>query len=182
MEITTLFADIRGFTHFSESLSPEDLVKVLNRYLAVSAEAVLKEEGTIDKFMGDALMAWFNAPIAQPDHTLRAVRAALGMRDAIRALHLEMPPEFRLHFGAGIHLGDAVLGLIGTEKRLDYTAIGDSVNTAKRIQENAGPGQIIISQAAYERVADQIVVRAVDSIQAKGKRDPIPAYEVLEIC
>ena len=182
MEITTLFADIRGFTHFSESLSPEDLVKVLNRYLAVSAEAVLKEEGTIDKFLGDALMAWFNAPIAQPDHTLRAVRAALGMRDSIQALHRELPPELHLHFGAGIHLGDAILGLIGTEKRLDYTAIGDSVNTAKRIQENAGPGQILISHTAYERVADRIQVRKVEPIQAKGKRDPIPVYEVLEVC
>ncbi len=181
MEITTLFADIRGFTHFSESLSPEDLVKVLNRYLAVSAEAVLKEEGTIDKFLGDALMAWFNAPIAQPDHTLRAVRAALGMRDAIQALHRELPPEFHLHFGAGIHLGDAVLGLIGTEKRLDYTAIGDSVNTAKRIQENAGPGQILISQPAYERVADCIQARAVEPILAKGKREPVAVYEVLGV-
>jgi adenylate cyclase len=181
-EITTLFADIRGFTHFSESLSPEDLVKVLNRYLAVSAEAVLKEEGTIDKFLGDALMAWFNAPIPQPDHTLRAVRAALGMRDAIEGLHKVMPAEHHLYFGAGIHLGDAVLGLIGTEKRLDYTAIGDSVNTAKRIQENAGPGQILISQQAYERIANCILVRAVDPIQAKGKREPVPVYEVLEIC
>ena len=181
MEITTLFADIRGFTHFSESLSPEDLVKVLNRYLAVSAEAVLKEEGTIDKFLGDALMAWFNAPIAQPDHTLRAVRAALGICDAIHALHREMPPEFHLHFGAGIHLGDAVLGLIGTEKRLDYTAIGDSVNTAKRIQENAGPGQILISQPAYERVRDCVQVRAVEPILAKGKREPVQVYEVLGI-
>ncbi len=178
-EITTLFADIRGFTHFSESLSPEDLVKVLNRYLAVSAEAVLKEEGTIDKFLGDALMAWFNAPIPQVDHTLRAVRAALGLRDSIHALHNELPPEFHLHFGAGIHLGDAVLGLIGTEKRLDYTAIGDSVNTAKRIQENAGPGQILISQPAYERVSDCVQVRTVDPIVAKGKREPVAVYEVL---
>jgi PAS domain S-box-containing protein len=180
-EITTLFADIRGFTHFSEEISPEELVKVLNCYLAVSAEAVLKEEGTIDKFLGDALMAWFNAPILQPDHTLRAVRAALGIRDAVRALHREMPAEQHLEFGAGIHLGDAVLGLIGTEKRLDYTAIGDSVNTAKRIQENAGPGQILISQAAYERVTANIQVRPVEAIVAKGKREPIQVYEVLGV-
>lgn len=178
-EITTLFADIRGFTHFSESLSPEDLVKVLNCYLAVSADAVLNETGTIDKFLGDAIMAWFNAPIPQPDHTLRAVRAALGIRAAVNGLHGELPEPFHLQFGAGIHVGDAVLGLIGTDKRLDYTAIGDSVNTAKRIQENAGPGQIIISQAAYQRVADQIVVRPVEPIMAKGKREPITAYEVL---
>jgi adenylate cyclase len=181
-EITTLFADIRGFTHFSESLSPEDLVKVLNRYLAVSAEAVLKEEGTIDKFLGDALMAWFNAPIPQTDHTLRAVRAALGIRDAVNALHHELPPEYHLQFGAGIHMGDAVLGLIGTEKRLDYTAIGDSVNTAKRIQENAGPGQILISQSAYERVKGHVEVRQMDPIQAKGKSQVVHVYEVLGVC
>ncbi len=179
MEITTLFADIRGFTHFSETLPPEELVKVLNRYLAVSAEAVLGEEGTIDKFLGDAIMALFNAPIPQPDHTMRAVRAALAMRDAIYALHREMPPEFHLHFGAGIHRGDAVLGLIGTEKRLDYTAIGDSVNTAKRIQENAGPGQIFISLPAYEQVAKYILAQPVEPILAKGKREPVQVYEVL---
>ena len=82
-------------------------------------------------------MAWFNAPIPQEDHTRRAVKAALGMREAIEGLHRKLPPEFQLGFGAGIHFGPAVLGLIGTEKRIDYTAIGDSVNTAKRIQENA---------------------------------------------
>lgn len=179
MEITTLFADIRGFTHFSETLPPEELVKVLNRYLAVSAEAVLGEEGTIDKFLGDAIMALFNAPIPQPDHTMRAVRAALAMRDAIYALHRELPSEFHLHFGAGIHRGDAVLGLIGTEKRLDYTAIGDSVNTAKRIQENAGPGQIFISLPAYEQVAKYILAQPVEPILAKGKREPVQVYEVL---
>ncbi len=179
MEITTLFADIRGFTHFSEELLPEELVKILNRYLAVSAEAVLAEAGTIDKFLGDALMAWFNAPIPQPDHTLRAVRAALGMQTAIHALHRELLPEFHLQFGVGIHLGDAVLGLIGTEKRLDYTAIGDSVNTAKRIQENAGPGQILISATAYERVAGCVQARQVEPILAKGKREPVKVYEIL---
>jgi adenylate cyclase len=179
MEITTLFADIRGFTHFSENLDPVDLVNVLNRYLAVSADAVLGEVGTIDKFLGDAIMAWFNAPIPQPDHALRAVRSALGMRDAIQQLHKELPPEFHLQFGAGIHTGDAVLGLIGTERRLDYTAIGDSVNTAKRIQENAGPGQILISRPALAYVEDCVLVRPVEPIHAKGKRDPIPVFEVL---
>jgi adenylate cyclase len=179
MEITTLFADIRGFTNFSETLPPEDLVKILNRYLAVSADAVLRETGTIDKFLGDAIMAWFNAPITQPDHILRAVRAALGMRDAIHQLHREMPPEFHLQFGAGIHTGDAVLGLIGTERRWDYTAIGDSVNTAKRIQENAGPGQILISQASLQSVEDCVLTRPIDPIHAKGKREPVVVFEVL---
>jgi class 3 adenylate cyclase len=178
-EITVLFADIRGFTQFSEQVNPEDLVSVLNRYLAAAAEAVLIQEGTIDKFLGDAVMAWFNAPIPQPDHTLRAVRAALGLRAAVQRLLHELPPEFHLSFGAGIHFGEAVLGLIGTEKRIEYTAIGDSVNTTKRIQENAAGNQILISETAYAFVADKVEARQVDAIQAKGKREPIKVYEVI---
>lgn len=178
-DITVLFADIRGFTSFSEMLSPEQLVSVLNRYLAAGAEAVLDEEGTIDKFLGDAVMAWFNAPIPQPDHTLRAVRAALKLRDRIAELHAALPLEAHLAFGVGIHYGDAVLGLIGTEKRLEYTAIGDSVNTTKRLQENARKNQIVISQAAYERVKDQIHVQQMEPMTVKGKREAIPVYEVL---
>jgi PAS domain S-box-containing protein len=178
-DITVLFADIRGFTSYSESQSPEDLVSVLNQYLAAGAEVVLDEEGTIDKFLGDAVMAWFNAPIPQADHTLRAVRAALKLRDRIAELHTQLPPEAHLGFGVGIHYGDAVLGLIGTEKRLDYTAIGDSVNTAKRLQENAALNQIVISAAAYERVSDYVEVRAMEPIMVKGKREAIPSYEVL---
>lgn len=178
-DITVLFADIRGFTSFSEAISPEQLVSVLNRYLAAGAEAVLDEEGTIDKFLGDAVMAWFNAPIPQPDHTLRAVRAALKLRDRIAELHAALPLEAHLAFGVGIHYGDAVLGLIGTEKRLEYTAIGDSVNTTKRLQENAGKNQIVISQAAYKQVQDQIIVQQMDPMTVKGKREAIPVYEVL---
>ncbi len=178
-QITTLFADIRGFTSYSESLSPEELVAVLNRYLAAAADAVLEQAGTIDKFMGDAVMAWFNAPIPQPDHTLRAVKAALGIRDAIHALHLELPSDAHLNFGVGIHFGDAVLGLIGTEKRVDYTAIGDSVNTAKRIQENSDANQILISYTAYNNIKHKIAVRSSEPIHAKGKSRPVAVFEVI---
>jgi class 3 adenylate cyclase len=124
-------------------------------------------------------MAWFNAPIPQPDHTLRAVRAALGIRAAVQRLTYELPPEFQLQFGVGIHYGDAVLGLVGTEKRMEYTAIGDSVNTAKRIQENSAAGQIVISKEAYALCEEMIAVRPIDPIIAKGKRDPIIVYEVI---
>ena len=178
-QITTLFADIRGFTRFSEELDPVQLVTVLNHYLAAAAEAVLAQEGTIDKFLGDAIMAWFNAPIPQPDHTLRAVRAALGLRAAVTRLIYELPPQFHLFFGAGIHYGEAVLGLVGTERRIEYTAIGDSINTAKRIQENAQANQILISETAYRFVADQVEVRNVEPILAKGKRDPVAVFEVI---
>ncbi len=178
-DITILFADIRGFTSFSEKQSPEKLVSVLNRYLAAAAEAVLDEEGTVDKFLGDAVMAWYNAPVPQSDHTLRAVRTALAIRSAIEKLYLELPPEAQLGFGVGIHYGEAVLGLIGTEKKLEYTAIGDSVNTAKRIQENSRKNQVLISEAAYLRVKKHIYVDKLDALQVKGKSHPIKVYEVL---
>lgn len=177
--ITVLFADIRGFTTYSESLAPEKLVSILNLYLAAMAEAVLAQEGTIDKFMGDAIMAWFNAPVPQPDHTLRAVKTALAIRDSVESLYKELPADSHLSFGVGIHYGDAVLGLIGTEKRLEYTAISDSVNTAKRIQENSARNQILISKDAYERVQNEVEVKPHTDMSVKGKTQPIKVYEVV---
>jgi class 3 adenylate cyclase len=179
--ITILFADIRGFTAYSEQNSPEELVAVLNRYLAAAAEAVLANEGTVDKFLGDAVMAWYNAPLPQPDHTLRAVRSAVAIREAVTALHRELPEVAHLDFGVGIHYGEAVLGWIGTEKRLEYTAISDSVNTAKRIQENCARNQILISREAYERVKDEIDAKPYAPLSVKGKTQPLDVYEVLEV-
>ncbi len=179
IDITALFADIRGFTTFSESQEPEQLVKILNRYLAAMADAVLAQEGTIDKFMGDAIMAWFNAPIPQPDHTLRAVKTALIIRESIENLYKELPADSHLYFGVGIHCGDAVLGLIGTEKRLEYTAISDSVNTAKRIQENSARNQILISRIAYERVKNDVIAKPHAEMNLKGKTQPLAVYEIL---
>ena len=179
VDLTVLFADIRGFTSYSEKTSPEQLVSVLNRYLAAMAEAVLSQEGTIDKFLGDAVMAWFNAPIPQPDHTLRAVKAALFLRETVESLYQELPEDLHLAFGVGIHYGDAVLGLIGTDRRLEYTAISDSVNTAKRIQENSANNQILISKEAYERVKDRVEAKQHASMAVKGKSQPVEVYEVL---
>jgi PAS domain S-box-containing protein len=179
MKITTLFADIRGFTNYSESHDPEHLVRILNRYLAIAAEEILAQEGTIDKFMGDAVMAWFNAPISQPDHIIRSIKTALNIQQAVDSLHKDLPSHYHMHFGIGIHFGDAVLGLIGSERQVEYTAIGDSVNTAKRIQENALGGQILVSEAVFKKVHLVIRARKAESITAKGKRDPVEVYEVL---
>src|SRR6202142_34009 len=179
VDITCLFADIRGFTSYSEKQTPEELVAVLNRYLAAAADAVLAHEGTVDKFLGDAIMAWYNAPLPQPDHTLRAVKTALAIRDSIVKLHDELPREAHLDFGIGIHYGEAVLGWIGTEKRLEYTAIGDSINTTKRIQENSAKNQILLSREAYERVKKQVDARPFTPLIVKGKTQPLDVFEVL---
>jgi PAS domain S-box-containing protein len=177
--ITALFADIHGFTSISEQLTPEKLVGLLNRYLGAMADAVLMEEGTIDKFLGDAIMAWFNAPLLQADHALRAVRTGLQIRDSIVQLHKELPEELQLSFGIGIHTGDAVLGLIGSQERIEYTAIGDDVNTAKRIQEHSGINQILISAQIYAAVQADVEVRPLQRIQVKGKQKPLEVYEVI---
>ena len=179
VDITCLFADIRGFTSYSEKQTPEELVAVLNCYLAAAADAVLAHEGTVDKFLGDAVMAWYNAPLPQPDHTLRAVKTALAIREAIEKLHQELPKKDHLDFGVGIHYGEALLGWIGTEKQLEYTAIGDSVNTTKRIQENASKNQILISKNAYERVKNQVNAKPYAPLTVKGKTQPIEVYEVM---
>ena len=177
-EITTLFADIRGYTHFSETVAPESLMGVLNAYLAMATDAILAEEGTIDKFLGDAVMAWFNAPIPQKDHAARAVRAALRIRAGLADLHLSMPEEFRLHFGIGIHSGEALLGLVGTQKRLEYTAVGDSVNTAKRLQEVAHEGQILISKATAAQLPESFQAGPFRMLQLEGKQQPIAVCEL----
>jgi class 3 adenylate cyclase len=124
-------------------------------------------------------MAWYNAPVLQPDHTLRAVKSALGIREAIAKLHNELPKEAHLDFGVGINYGEAVLGWIGTEKRLEFTSLGDSVNTAKRIQENCAKNQILISKEAYERVKDEVDARPFAPLTVKGKTQPLDVYEVM---
>lgn len=178
-EITTLFADLRGFTTLSERHDPETLVSVLNCYLGAAAEAILEEEGTIDKFMGDAIMAFFNAPVPQADHTLRAVRAAVKITQSVEAIRKDLSPEFQLSWGIGVHTGEAVLGLIGTQKRLEYTAIGDSVNIAKRLQENAGEMQILISAQVYEAIKPHVYAHQVASVIAKGRVEPVQVFELV---
>lgn len=179
--VSCVFADIRGFTNFSERLDPVVLLDVLNRYLGAAADAVLLHEGTLDKFLGDAVMAIFNAPEQQPDHTMRAVRSALQMRNDILALHDVMEPQYRLSFGVAINVGEAVVGLVGTKMRVDYTAIGDTINTAKRIQENAKAGQILLSDAAYENVKSQVIASPLEPLMVKGRSQPVQVYELTGI-
>jgi adenylate cyclase len=180
-EITSLFADIRGFTDFSRKHDPETLVDVLNQYLDVGAKAVLAEDGTLDKFMGDAVVALFNAPLPQADHVLRAVRAALKMQHSIASLHQQLPPTRQLGYGVGITVGDAVVGNIGTAQQMNYTAIGPSVNLARRLQEAAAPGQILLTSLAYQRVKTQIEAKPLPPIHVEGIHEPIEVLELLRL-
>jgi PAS domain S-box-containing protein len=180
-EVTTLFADIRGFTAFSGRVQPDMQIEVLNRHLTLAVEAVLAQEGTLDKFAGDSVMALFNAPLSQPDHVLRSVRAALAMQRAIAEMHTDLPPEERLSFGVGITTGQAVVGNIGSAQIHNYTAIGQSVNLAHRLQAHAQPGQILVSQTAYEMVAEHVVGQEVGLVEVKGHNEPIMVYEVLAL-
>ncbi len=178
-EITSLFADIRGFTNFSQQHDPETLVEVLNQYLDVGGEAVLAEDGMLDKILGDCVVAIFNAPLRRADHVLRAVRAALKIQEGVTRLHERLPPAYRLAYGVGINVGDVVVGNIGTAEQMNYTAIGSSVNLASRLQGAAAPGQVLLSHAAYRRVRKHIKARPLPSIEAKGFGEPITVYELL---
>lgn len=177
--LTTLFADVRGFTSYSEVTRPEKLFTLLNAHLRAAVDAILEEEGTIDKFQGDAIMAWFNAPMLQQDHPMRAIRAALAIHAGIEELHWSLQASDQLKMGVGIHVGEAVLGLVGTEQRMEYTAIGDSVNTAKRLQENARPGQILITDTVFQMVKHEVLVNAAEPLRVKGKRNILQVYEVM---
>ena len=180
-EITSLFADIRGFTNFSSQHDPETLVEVLNQYLDIGATAVLAEDGTLDKILGDEVVALFNAPLRQPDHVLRAVRTALKIQEGVTRLHERMPPAYRLFYGVGINVGDAVVGNIGTAQQMNYTAIGSSVNLASRLQGAAAPGQILLSHAVYLRAQEHIKARPLPPVAVKGFSKPITVYELLEL-
>ncbi len=177
-QTTILFADIRGFTTFSEKLAPEELVDVLNQYLSMAASSILMYEGTLDKFMGDAVMGIFNAPLKQEDHVLRAVRAAAAMQRAIADYHRNLDEARGLQFGVGLHVGEVVVGNVGMSDRMDYTAIGDAVNLAKRIQENTPGGKILMSSEVYDVVKNEVNAEYYDKIKVKGRQQPVKIYEL----
>ncbi|NIK78235.1 adenylate cyclase [Paenibacillus castaneae] len=179
-ELTVLFVDIRGFTPLSERAEPEEIVEILNEYLDLAANCIFKFDGTLDKFIGDAAMAIFNAPLLLEDHPMRAVEAAWAMKEGSADLERKLIERFGfgVKFGLGIHTGPAVFGNIGSKSRMDYTAIGDTVNTAARLESNAKPGQIVISEAVYTYVKDRIHANGLGEIKVKGKEQGITIYEL----
>ena len=179
--LSVLFADISGFTNLGENVSPEVLISVVNCYLSTAAEIILEEGGTIDKFLGDSVMAWFNAPLPQVDHALLAVRAAWRIREAIPKIHCQLDEEFHMDFSMGIHTGEAIIGMIGSEKRMEYTAIGDTVNIAKRLQEAATPAQIILSAQTANQIRKHVMLRRMDPLLVQGRREALEVFELLGV-
>jgi adenylate cyclase len=180
-QVTVLFCDVRGFTPMSERLAPEEVVLLLNDFYNLMIETTFKYDGTLDKFLGDAVMAVFGAPMAHPDHSARAIRTALAMQEGITGLNERRARDGKesISVGIGVSAGEAVAGTVGTEDRMEYTVIGDSVNLAARLESNAKPGQILISHRTYERVRDLVEARPLGRIRVKGKEEEVEVYEVL---
>jgi len=180
MEISILFADIRGFTTMSENLPPSKVVDILNNYLDSMEEQIFEHGGTLDKYTGDGMMVLFGAPLWQPDHARRAVKAALAMQQAAAKVSRRRGDvEWEVAYGIGITTGPAVVGHIGSKRRLDYTAIGDTVNLAARLEGIAPPGAIFINQTTYEAVKEIAITEELEPRKVKGKAEAIPVYSVL---
>jgi adenylate cyclase len=177
--VTVMFADLRGYTALAETLPPDQLVGVLNGHLTVAAGAVLACEGTISQYSGDLIMAIFNAPLPQPDHALRAARAALRLRRDMAVYHTNLPEHLRMEFGTGIVTGEAVVGNIGAREWLNYTAIGDAVNLAQRLEESAQGGEILISASTAEALGAAAQVEAKGLVRIRGRSEPVEVYALL---
>jgi len=180
-DIAVLFVDIRGFTTMSESLEPEEVVEILNEYFGVITDAIFKNKGTLDKFIGDAAMAVFNSPFDLDDYVYRAVMTACDIAEASEALGAKLNERFgkRVSYGIGVNCGEAIIGNIGSRFRMDYTAIGDTVNTAARLESNAKAGEILISEEVRNRLLGRIETEEVGEIPLKGKHNKIFVYRVI---
>jgi adenylate cyclase len=179
-EISVIFADVRGYTRMSEGISPTQLVALLNQYLTMMTEAIFEMGGTVTMFQGDAIMAIFNAPAEQPDHALRAVRAAWKLHKSVERYNHQTGQKYPVRVGVGINTGQAVVGNIGAVNRIQsYTAIGDTVNSAKRLEEGATEGQILLAETTYLQVvrqANNLNIERFPDVIGKNKSQPMPAW------
>jgi adenylate cyclase len=180
-DTTVFFSDIRGFTAMSETRTAQEIVDMLNEYFEQMVEIIFKHEGTLDKFVGDEIMALFGSPVSHPDDAYRAVKVAVEQLQALeewnRVRVAEGEPAIRI--GIGINSGSVVAGYLGSSKALEYTVIGDVVNTASRLCSVAQAGQIIISRSTYELVKDYFMTEELSPTQVKGKAQALQVYKVL---
>ncbi len=181
--LTVLFSDIRGFTTMSENLKPEEVVYVLNEYLSEMVKVVFRHDGTLDKFIGDAVMAFWGAPVHQNDHPLKAVNCAMDMIRSLRSLQKKWRSEGKelLAIGIGINTGDMVVGNMGSTERMDYTVIGDNVNLASRLEtlSKEYDTEIIISESTRDAVKDFVETRSLGEVKVKGKAKSVKIYSVI---
>lgn len=179
--VTVLFADVRGFTRRSEHMEPESVVELLNEFFAEMTDLIFENGGTLDKYLGDGLMALFGAPFAKPDDALRCVKTAAEMQRSLAQLNRlwETRDQAPLHIGIGINSGPVTAGNIGSSKRMDYTVIGDAVNLASRLCANAAPEQILISESTFRRLEGNFPAQRLQPIRVKGKDAPVEVYEIL---
>ena len=178
--ITVLFADIRGFTRISEHAAPEKIVQLLNRYFSAMTDIIFAHGGTLDKYLGDGIMVLFGAPTTTPKDAANALSAAVAMQRRMLSINDELTKEGypEIGIGIGLHTGEVIVGYIGSEKRSEYTAIGDAVNTASRLESNARGGQILISEATAQAARTRYHLTPRDPISVKNREQPVPLFEV----
>jgi len=178
--ITILFADIRGFTRISEHAPPERIVNLLNRYFSAMTDIIFAHGGTLDKYLGDGLMALFGAPTTTPDDANNALNAAVAMQRRILGINVELSNEGlpEIGVGMGLHTGEVVVGYIGSERRSEYTAIGDAVNTCSRLESNAKGGEILMSDAAAKAARSRYKLKPREPIMVKNREQPVMLWEV----
>jgi adenylate cyclase len=178
--ITVLFADIRGFTRLSEHAQPEKVVHLLNKYFSAMTDIIFAHGGTLDKYLGDGLMALFGAPTATPDDATNALNAAVAMQRRVLGINEDLSAEGlpEVAIGIGLHTGEATVGYIGSERRSEYTAIGDTVNTASRLESNSKGGQILLSDAAARAARSRYQLVPREPIAVKNRVQPVPLFEV----
>ena len=182
-ELSVLFSDIRGFTTISEKIPPEALVGLLNEYFTAMTDIVFKYEGYLDKYIGDAIMAVYGAPVEQEDHALKACLTAIEMMEMLRYLQKKWESEGlpRIDIGIGINTGKMIVGNMGSKRRFNYTAVGDNVNLASRLEgltKDYGV-PIVISETVYEKVKGELQCRELGSVKVKGKEIPTKIYELI---
>jgi class 3 adenylate cyclase len=178
-EVTVLFADLEGFTSVSERTEPELLLTVLNEYHTMMVSIIREHGGTIDKFIGDAVMALFNTPAPQPDHALQAVQSALMIRRMLPGFHKQFDYAFQMRVNFGISTGTAVIGNVGAPDMMNFTAVGDTVNLAARLQSQSSSGRILISEATREGLHQGIKTEFVGRRAVKGRLEAVMTYEVM---
>lgn len=178
--ITILFADIRGFTRISEHAPPEKIVSLLNRYFSAMTDIIFAHGGTLDKYLGDGLMALFGAPTTTPEDASNALNAAVAMQRRLLGINMELVEEGlpEVGVGMGLHTGEVTVGYIGSERRSEYTAIGDSVNTASRLESNSKGGEILISDATAKAARSRYKLKPREAIMVKGREQPVVLWEV----